>query len=125
MCKELHGLSDRVIAVIAPAVLPGTAGNDFPRTRVPMLSGRIRSAWVPAFAGTTLELQVLLALVTLDVRAPWLRANRFLALPDDGELAVALDLADHHRLVQVVVGRVHHQRVAGRRLVGLAAHRRD
>jgi hypothetical protein len=47
-----------------------------------------------------------------------------LGLVDDVELAVGLHLADHHRLVQVVVALVHRQREAARRLEGLAVHRR-
>ena len=51
--------------------------------------------------------QLLLAFVAGNERAPRLRTDRALGLPDHVELTVALDLADHHRLVQMVVGLVH------------------
>src|SRR5690554_1958988 len=70
-------------------------------------------------------LQALLGLVALDERTPRLGADRLLGLPDDVELTVLAHLADQHRLVQVVVGLVHRQREAGRRLEGLAAHGLD
>src|SRR5690349_6562283 len=44
------------------------------------------------------------------VLAPRLGANRAVGLPDDVELAVAFDLANVHRLVQVVVGTIHGER---------------
>ncbi len=45
-----------------------------------------------------------------DVRAPRLGLDRARRLPHHVELAVGLDLADEHRLVQVVVLRVHRRR---------------
>ena len=70
-----------------------------------------------------LQRMLRLLLVTRDERAPGLRAKRLGGLPDHFELAVVLDLADHHRLVQVVVALVHDQRVAGWRLEALPGHR--
>ena len=45
---------------------------------------------------------VRLFVIAGNVRAPGLGADRFLGLPHHRELPVGLDLADHHRLVQVV-----------------------
>src|SRR4029453_8108998 len=58
-----------------------------------------------------------------DERAPRLGADRSFRLPHDAELAVALDLADHHRLPQVVVLGVHLHVESRRRLHVLEADR--
>ena len=84
--------------------------------------GRTRKIDASAAARVRYELQLLLAFVTRDERAPRLGANRTFGLPYDVELTVSLDFADHHRLVQVVIGLVHGQREPGRRLERLAGH---
>ena len=56
-----------------------------------------------------------------DVRAPRVRLDQP-AVIDNVELAVRLDLADHHRLGHVVVG-AHHHVEPGRRADLLADHR--
>ena len=43
-----------------------------------------------------------LLVIAFDERAPRLCADRSIGFPDHGELPVLLDLADHHRLVQVM-----------------------
>ena len=68
---------------------------------------------------------VRLAGVTLDVRAPWLRFDRARCLPYHVELAVGLDFADEHALVQMVVLLIHLARDAARCLEGLAGHGGD
>src|SRR6267142_6549525 len=67
---------------------------------------------------------VLLLVVARDERAPGLGLDRPLGLPHDVELAVALHLADEHRLVEVVVLLVHLGGDARGRHEGLARHRR-
>lgn len=69
-----------------------------------------------------LDRLVRLGRIAFDVRAPWLGFHRAGRLPDHVELAVGLDLADEHRLVQVVVLLVHLRQDARRRLEGLAGH---
>src|ERR1700748_2618709 len=54
-----------------------------------------------------------LLVVTGDIRAPRLGADRRLGPPDDIELTVRPDFADHHRFVQMVVA-VHLEREAAR-----------
>src|SRR3990167_2391449 len=66
-----------------------------------------------------------LARIAFDVRAPWLGFDRAGGLPDHVELAVGLDLANEHRLVQVVVLLIHLAHHAARRLEGLARHGGD
>src|SRR5260221_5789818 len=68
---------------------------------------------------------VLLLVVARDERAPGLGLDRARRLPDDVELAVGRDLADEHRLVQVVVFRVHRRDEPSRRLEGLPGHGGD
>src|SRR5690606_9374437 len=82
----------------------------------------IPGAWRAASA---LLGHVLLLLVAGDVRAPRVGADRARRLPDHAELAVGLDLADEHRLVQVVVALVHLRDEARRRFESLARHRVD
>src|SRR5213595_352741 len=65
---------------------------------------------------------ILLALVLGDEGAPRLRLDRARRLPHHVELAVGLHFADEHRLVQVMVLRVHRRREAARRLERLAGH---
>src|SRR5688572_13898396 len=65
---------------------------------------------------------ILFLVVAGDERAPGLRLDRTLGLPDHVELAVGLDFTDEHRLVQMVVLRVHHRGDARGRLERLAAH---
>src|SRR5580658_9362128 len=57
-----------------------------------------------------------------DELAPGIGLDRLLGLPDDVELPVRLDFADHHRLREMMVG-VHHRFEAARRLDFLADHR--
>src|SRR5690606_2556039 len=59
---------------------------------------------------------VLATFVAGNERRPGLGPDRTLRPVDDRELPVGLDLADHHRLVQVVIALVHGQREARRRL---------
>ena len=73
--------------------------------------------------GIQTQLHVLLAFVTGDERAPRLRAYRSFGFPYNLELTVWLDLTNHHRLVQVVVGLVHLQGEPRRRLDCLPCHR--
>src|SRR5215471_3396470 len=63
-----------------------------------------------------------LALVFGKIGAPRVRLYRLLGLPDDVELPVCLDLADHDRLGEVMVG-VHYRDKTARRLDVLAIHR--
>src|SRR5690606_6341529 len=65
---------------------------------------------------------VLLLVVARDVGAPWLGLHGGRCLPHHVELAIALDLADEHALVQVVVLVVHLRDDAARCLEGLAGH---
>ena len=44
-----------------------------------------------------------LLVVAFDVRAPWLGLHGARRLPHHIELAIGLDLADEHRLVQVMI----------------------
>src|SRR5438128_10273037 len=60
-----------------------------------------------------------LVLVLQDEGAPGVGLDRAGGLPDDLELTVTLDLTDHHRLREVMVG-VHAARVAARRDDALA-----
>src|ERR1700737_3170733 len=55
-------------------------------------------------------------------RAPGPGADRTAGLPDHVELAVRLDLADHHRLPEVMVGLVHLESEPRGRGEGLAGH---
>src|SRR5258706_5867698 len=92
---------------------------------------RLRAAVLPQTCGKLLRLLgghfglVLLLVIAGDERAPRLRLHRSRRLPHDVELPVGLHLADEHRLVQVVVLRIHRGGDARRRGEGLAGHRRD
>ena len=48
-------------------------------------------------------------IITSDVRAPRLGADRLIGLPYHVKLAIALNLANHDGFMQVMVGRIHGQ----------------
>ena len=102
-----------------------SAGKDKGLRARPFQPTRIGWPLLTSSAATLHLGLVLLALVLGDVGAPRLGLDRARRLPHHVELAVGLDLADEHRLVQVVVLLVHLRRDAARRLEGLAGHRGD
>ena len=102
---------DRRIRVSPRAQIRGTprAGSAGPLVLPPARGCPSHTKWarLRALQSRLLRRARRLLVVAFDVRAPRLGLDRARRLPHHVELAVGLDLADEHRLVQVVVLLVH------------------